>query len=621
MKRLLITNLINLFSNITVIFFCFFIFLLFPKNITLSAEFQTDYQIEYFVLENNNKYNTQVNFKIKITNLRSDIFVSKFSVAYPKSFIVSNLIAYDDLGKIIPEITEDNTKIKINLKFNAPKTGRGSVNNFYLKFNQENLFRINGNIVEAILPTIEKKEEDSYKIIVNLPTSFNRKISISKPKPTYILKRQIIWENPQVKTIYAVFGDRQFYKAQLNYNLKNPKIFPIKTEIAFPPDTLYQKIYLKKVDPPPYSVKIDEDGNFLGQYLLAPQEEKKIIFDGIIEVFTNPRTEIIPYIRSQFANQKKYLLTAHSYWLISDLEKFKSLTTVKDIYDFVVNKLSYDYKRLTKGNLRQGADKVLANPDQAVCTEFTDLFIALTREKGIWSREIQGYGFSNDINMRPISLNSDILHSWPEYYDNTRNIWIPIDPTWENTSGIDYFSSFDLNHVVFVIHGKKPNYPLPAGMYKIEESKDIQIAATNEKPVEILNIKISHIKLPPYLTEKQSIKNKLVIKNNGNTYLWEVPVRLVSQDLEFNPKEVIINSIAPFEEKQILVNFIPKTTNYIKKTFLSIQILDKEYSKYQVIVIPYLYQLLFKVSLILFLVAILFLAIKKIAVLVIKKND
>ena len=88
--------------------------------------------------------------------------------------------------------------------------------------------------------------------------------------------------------------------------------------------------------------------------------------------------------------------------------------------------------------------------------EFTDLFIAIAREKGIYSREIQGYGFSLDQKLQPLSLSSDILHAWPEYYDTKTESWIAVDPTWENTSGINYFSSFDLNHIVFVIHGKKP---------------------------------------------------------------------------------------------------------------------------------------------------------------------
>ncbi|PIP14879.1 hypothetical protein COX47_02840, partial [Candidatus Roizmanbacteria bacterium CG23_combo_of_CG06-09_8_20_14_all_35_49] len=76
------------------------------------------------------------------------------------------------------------------------------------------------------------------------------------------------------------------------------------------------------------------------------------------------------------------------------------------------------------------------------------------------------------------------LHAWPEYYDSKSELWKPIDPTWENTSGIDYLSSFDLNHIVFVIHGKKPDYPLPAGMYKIDNSQDISIKPAASYPEE-----------------------------------------------------------------------------------------------------------------------------------------
>ena len=71
--------------------------------------------------------------------------------------------------------------------------------------------------------------------------------------------------------------------------------------------------------------------------------------------------------------------------------------------------------------------------------EFTDLFIAIAREKGIYSREIQGYGFLWIQKLQPLSLSSDILHAWPEYFDLKTENWVAVDPTWENTSGIDYF--------------------------------------------------------------------------------------------------------------------------------------------------------------------------------------
>jgi hypothetical protein len=72
----------------------------------------------------------------------------------------------------------------------------------------------------------------------------------------------------------------------------------------------------------------------------------------------------------------------------------------------------------------------------------------------------------------PISINlksGDLLHSWPEFYDPNFG-WVAVDPTWGNTSKTDYFTKLDTNHFAFVIKGINSEYPLPAGMYRTDDS-------------------------------------------------------------------------------------------------------------------------------------------------------
>jgi len=57
--------------------------------------------------------------------------------------------------------------------------------------------------------------------------------------------------------------------------------------------------------------------------------------------------------------------------------------------------------------------------------------------------------------------------------------WIPIDPTWADTmKNVDYFSQFDLKHIVFAYNGTSSKYPLAAGDYKLpnQQTKDIQVS-------------------------------------------------------------------------------------------------------------------------------------------------
>ncbi len=607
------TKINDIFRFLYLIFSLFFGFLFFAVNNVKASDFITDYQIEYFLTENKQSLLSHVNFQISITNQRSDLYIAKFSITYPKTFVIHNIKATDDKGEVVTQVVDEETKTKIIMDFNSPVIGKGSVNNLYLNFDQENLFKINGNIWEVILPTIDKKERGNYKIIVNLPDNQDKKISLAKPKPNQIIGRKIIWENPQTKTIYAVFGDRQFYQTELVYNLKNPKIIPVRTEIAFPPDTLYQKVYIESINPFPEKTFIDEDGNFMGEYVLAPREVKKVVFNGLIEVLAQPRLDVLPVIQNQFINQKKYLLSSQKYWNIDDidnLEQIKSLKSIHDIYSYTVGNLKYNYEKVIKKNERLGALKVLRNPNEAVCTEFTDLFIALAREKGIWAREIQGYGFSSDPNLRPLSLISDTLHAWPEYYDENKKIWIPVDPTWENTSGIDYFSSFDLNHIAFVIHGKKSDYPLPAGMYKIEDSKDIEIKATYTKPAEKNNLKINISKLPKQLTEQEELKGKIFIQNQGNTYLWQIPIKLSGQKLTVSPSKIIVSVLVPGQKKEFDFTLKADKTNKITNSLLVVSVANKKNYRHSFKIYPYYYQLGIKITIGTLVLVLIFLIVR-----------
>ncbi|OGK46295.1 hypothetical protein A2963_00325 [Candidatus Roizmanbacteria bacterium RIFCSPLOWO2_01_FULL_40_13] len=543
-----------------------------------AQDFLTDYQIEYFLNEQDNKLQTNVKFTVNVTNLRSDVYVKQFAIGFPKSFSISNVKAYDDNGLLQPEVTaDDGSKINIGLEFSQPNIGKNSLNNFYLEFLQDNLFNINGNVWEVIIPTIDR-QKGNYKILVHLPENTDKKISIAKPQPDAVLANTVIWNNPTTKTVYAVFGDTQYYKSNLVYNLKNNKLLPVYTDIALPPDTLYQKIYLDSLDPLPEKVYSDSDGNYLARYYLNAREAKTVSFQGTIAVYSQLREAILPQIRQQFERQKNYLLAADPVWSVKQTKQISDLPGDPEaIYNFVIDRLAYDYNKVESENTRLGADKALANPDNAVCMEYTDLFVALARNKQINAREIEGYGFSQDPNFRPLSLVSDILHSWPEFYDVKAQVWQPIDPTWEDTSGIDYYSSFDLNHIAFVIHGQNPEYPLPAGTYKLGNSQDLTIAATNKFPPEKRQIQISSDPLPESLTRNKTYQSKINFTNSGNTYFWGNSIPVKSSNLEIQPALINLSPLAPLEKKTILLSYKVKNFAGQYRTGFNVSLADSKF--------------------------------------------
>jgi len=572
----------KLISKVSILIL-FFLLTNIYTNIVYAEDFRTNYKVEYFLSNSKENIESEARYSINITNLKEGFYVSKFTLSFPKSFAIDNITASDDTGTLEPEISQTNDAINIQLTFNNPNTGIREQNNFYLKFNQRNLFNINGNIWEVILPVVEKRKDENYQIEVNLPNNSDRKISISKPAPTSINQNTITWLNPLTKTIYAVFGDSQLYQLNLYYNLYNPKITNGYMDVAFPPDMSNQKIFIKSIDPLPEKTYIDEDGNYIGRFVLKPREKKKIEFKAIAQITAVPREEVKLHEIEMFNLQKNYLLNESIYWKVDNIEKYKNLGSPTDIYNYITSKFDYDYSRISKDIKRLGAEYALRNPKNAVCTEFSDAFVAISREKGIFSREIQGYGFSDSKELRPLSLVADVLHSWPQYFNSEKNLWISIDPTWENTSGIDYFSSFDLNHIAFAIHGKKPDYPLPAGMYKVDDTRDISIKPTIEKPIEIIKVD-SEINFPNSISKNKEYKGVFTVINNSNVFLYGLPLEIKSKTLVAKLSQNKISVIAPNEKKDITFTIAPTKSDIAKGDILILinnkTVLEKEVKLY-----------------------------------------
>ncbi len=539
------------FKRLLLLLLLFYSFLFLASRGIVAQEFKSDYKVEYFLKPQVSTIDTDVKFVIKITNLKSDIYVNKFSLSFPRSFEISDLTASDDNGKINPVVIENDNNIKIELEFANPNTGAGTENNFFLNFKQGNLFKVNANVWEVILPTIKTGETEKYQIVVHLPEKTDKKISIAKPLPTLIQGNTVYWDNPKPKTIYAVFGESQIYKFKLVYNLINPRLAPIYTDIAFPPDTINQKVFVNSINALPSEVFQDADGNYLARYTLKPKENKKIVLKGFVEVSASQRPQVKQADNIRLDGQRKYLLNESKYWKVHSLSAFQNFKTPREIYDYLVSFLKYDYSRVNKDGIeRLGAQKAILSPNKAVCTEFSDSFVAIAREKGIISRELQGYGFTQDENLRPLSLVADVLHSWPQYYDENKKVWVSVDPTWENTSGIDYFTSFDLNHIVFAIHGKESDYPLPAGMYKLEDSKDIEIEPSLEIPQEVKKVALKNLDIDK-LAGKSAYKGKFKLINEGNVYLYNLPVQIEGQNIVLDKSSLKVTTLAPFEEKEL----------------------------------------------------------------------
>lgn len=536
-----------MFINFLLIILSFF--LLFSHPAKAVADFTISENIEYlFSLSGQ----ASVTHQIIFTNNYSQIYPEQYQIEIV-GLPISDLSASDDQGNILTDFSTDNETSLIKLKFNEAKVGKNQSTTIKLIYRIPNLAKNKGKTWEINLPQSFEKATTKSQITLKTPSEFGSLsfASVSAKFEDGLTHNTTTLQNYSSSKILIIFGNYQLFDFTLNYHLKNPSQNIVISEIALIPDTYSQSVYYQSISPPPKDIDIDPDGNWLAKYKINPNQELDIIATGQVKTGL--------HLLQNNENLENYL-QPQKFWPISDpqintiLEK---LNTPRSIYDYVVSTLDYDYGRLNNSG-RLGAIAALNNPQNSLCTEFTDLFVTLARAKGIPAREIQGFAYSSDPKIKPLSLNNDILHAWPEYYDFNLKSWKAIDPTWgKTTNGIDYFNNLDLNHITFVTHGLNSEYPLPAGSYQKDQ---------NKKSVYI-DFATEDLKYEQTFPQVYFQKNKLILKNDSPNSQKNISIS--SPTLSFNQE---LNNILPYSSLEISLpkmSFFPSlSTKNQKITFI-----------------------------------------------------
>jgi transglutaminase-like putative cysteine protease len=452
------------------------LFLISPKTTFADREFKTNVDVNYEVQPNGITHVTQ---NISLENLFSEYYANSYQLTL-KNITADNINVIESGQSLKYQVqkTGDDTTILIN--FDKPVVGKSQVRQFSVSFDNSIFAQRTGEIWEISLPRLQNDTAfDTYNMSLTVPQSFGNEAFISpKPVNTTTVGTTTVYQFDKASVertgVSAGFGPFQVFSFSLNYHLENSSNKTTVEEIALPPDTSSQKIYYSAISPAPTTIRIDQDGNWLGSYLMLPHERMDIKTDGFVQIFASTRP--FPAPSADVLTQD---LAPSQYWQIDD-PQIKALaqkyTTPKEIYDFVSTYLSYDYTKVGPNISRLGAVAAYNNPTNAICMEYTDLFVAIARAAGIPAREIEGYAYTENKTIQPLALVDDVLHAWPEYWDKEAQVWVPIDPTWGSTTGgIDYFSKLDLRHFAFVIHGADPIMPYPPGSYKLGDNpqKDV----------------------------------------------------------------------------------------------------------------------------------------------------
>lgn len=515
------------------------------KVVFAANEFATSYDVTYDVAETGV---TTVTEKVTLRNLTSQYYATEFKLTIGATEI-SDVKSSDSSGPMEVQTQQDNTATLITVKFNQQVAGLDKTFPWTLQFQSKDFAVKHGKVWEVTVPKVSSSTAlEAYALTLSVPANFGEPVLISPiPKKQTLSggKRFLTFDKDQLihSGISATFGTDQIYDFDLSYHLENTKLVPILTNIALPPDTAYQDVIYQRIDPKPLNVTVDDDGNYLAWYRLDRNQQISVNVVGSAKLYSTSKVknpQLSDTLHKRYTENSKYwekdtpAIKLKVSEILGANPPEDNTEKVRLIYRYVVNYLKYDSSRLAGNNIdRFGAVAALNNPTAAVCMEFTDLFVALVRAAGIPARELDGYAYTANSSLRPLSLNKDILHAWPEYWDSKKG-WIMVDPTWESTTGgVDYFNKFDLNHFVFVIKGSSSEQPVPAGSYKLAE-QDTHDVKVNLSEIDFLGKPLVSITIENPEPIQAGLPGKLKVKvlNKGNALQQSVPLTIQSNQLQ-----------------------------------------------------------------------------------------
>ena len=210
----------------------------------------------------------------------------------------------------------------------------------------------------------------------------------------------------------------------------------------------YQKTVLLSVEPGFDTVLSDSLDNKFVEYRfkkLDSGERIEIRLDYLIEITptvydiwspanTTPTADLAPYLvaESMIESNSEAIISEANIVTMGALDAYEK---ARKIYDYVINTLTYKVQPESRG-----AEYALAYPDEADCTEFAALFVALCRASAVPARAV--FGFIRLSEKERL----DSSHAWAEFYLDDFG-WVPVDPTYGSQYSEEYFGRIDADHI------------------------------------------------------------------------------------------------------------------------------------------------------------------------------
>lgn len=432
---------------------------------------------------------TSVTQTFKIKNLTPSMYLKQYKVQLSIPDI-SGITVTAQGESIVPTVIEENGTSSIGITFPKEVVGEGKEIEFTISYQTASLATVVGSVLEMHIPAVEKTVAvDETKILVVSPETFGKP---TRAEPSAVSSEM---QNGTVTTLFegttssisVFYGSSQVFDVAVKYSLKNEGTAAGLVQVALPPDTAFQKMVYQDLDPRPQAITRDTDGNWIATYRVEANATVTPYLRAKVELRLEPFSDYtVPTVSKEHRE-------AQPYWEANDQSIIDTAKnkTANELFNYVVETLQYDMSD-NKTEQRTGVLATLKQPSFSSSSDFSDVFIALARSAQIPARRLTGYAYSTNQQLRPTTVEGAVLHSWADYYDHDKSTWIPVDPTWSDTTGgQDYFRNFDLQHIVFAINGVSSTLPYPGGSYKETDATPIiEVQLSESEPAPAAKIEI-----------------------------------------------------------------------------------------------------------------------------------
>ena len=409
-----------------------FLFLILFIPFTVLAQEETAKSFENtltstYTVQNNGEVLVQHAFTIK--NLTPTYFVNRHGLRISSPNIKSVRVS-DSSGEIPAEVTQTDNQTNIGITFPNQLVGEGKIRQFTITYINPDLAQIHGQVLEVAIPKQADPEQyDQITVVLNSPLLYGEPTRVT-PNSNYSINNRnqqvsLTFNDLHGQGVSAIYGFQQVFDLKFRYFLENNDSQPVLLQVALPPDTPFQRLNYEQIEPRPENIERDKDGNWIATFYLGGNTAQTVEAAATV-VLTLEQNQMVPVIQPQ-----DFHIQAQPFWDINHhtiQQLAQEYNTPKTIYDFVTNNLIYKNVESLDQLKRQGAIQALSNPEDAACQEFSDLFITLARANNIPTRLITGYAYTENSRLRPLSLVEDILHAWPEFWNEDSGNWQPVDP-------------------------------------------------------------------------------------------------------------------------------------------------------------------------------------------------